>query len=79
MDQRVSFSFNATIITPKKSKALFIWRKVVMGGRITLPPKLHCMGEGPGEPGPPLFFDQIFFEKKKNLETAPLPLISGSG
>ena len=44
-----------------------------MGGRITLLPKLHCMGEGPGEPGPPLFFDQIFFEKKKILETAPPP------
>ena len=42
MDQkRVSFSFHATIIAPKMSKALFIWRKVVAGGRITLLPELH--------------------------------------
>ena len=49
-----------------------------MGGRITLLPKLHCMGEGPGEPGPPLFFDQIFFEKKKNFgDRPPSPLSQG--
>ena len=52
MDQkRVSFSFNATTIAPKMSKALFIWRKVVAGGRITLLPERHCMGE------PILFID----------------------
>ena len=32
-------------------------------------------GEGPGEPGSPLFFDQILFRKKKLLETAPPPYL----
>ena len=39
-------------------------------------------GEGPGEPGSPLFFDQILFRKKKNFGDRPPPLpplISGSG
>jgi len=66
MDQkRVSFSFHATIIASKPSKALFKWRKVVAGGRITLLPELHCMGE------PTLFIDFLTKRSEQFTWLAP--------